>query len=379
MSTPALLWGSLGPDSHAIDVGLEQATGKTQSLVHHAQPWAYAGAAQPFPAAMLQPAYDRGSLVMLDWASWDLKNQSDPAYSLDTITSGAHDAYLHAWAQAAATWRHPFMLRFDAEMNGDWRPYGNQPAKFVAAWRYLHSLFAAAGATNVTWCWCPNACAPAGTQWPTSVDKLAAYYPGDEVVDWTGFDTYNWSIGQAAPWMTFSQTMSGYPDWLGDTYGTILKIAPSKPMVLSEWAAWDGPLKAAWMLDALASIPVHYPQVAAISYFNWASGGSLWPLSGDALAAFSVAVQSPVWLTAGAWTPPDGIPFGAPPLVVDPQRPGLAQELAAAQTQVDFNTKTIALIQQQRTALSQALTDAIAQRDGLIGHLQALFKAANAA
>ncbi|MBA3865307.1 MAG: hypothetical protein H0X42_02995 [Solirubrobacterales bacterium] len=41
-------------------------------------------------------------------------------------------------------------------MNGDWFPWsesanGNQPGEYVAAWRHVHEIFSAAGATDATW------------------------------------------------------------------------------------------------------------------------------------------------------------------------------------------------------------------------------------
>jgi hypothetical protein len=320
LTTPSILWGSLGPDSHAIDTALEQAVGKTQSLVHLAQAWAYGRAADgtpnyaPFPAAMLQPSYARGSLVLLDWASWDITKKDDPAFGLDAIVAGQHDPFIHTWAAAAASFARPLMLRFDWEFNGGWFPYGAQPAKFVATWKKVRAIFAAEGATNVSWLWCANVCAPAGAPYSSATDKLAAYYPGDDQVDWTGLDTYNWSTGNAGPWMTFGQTMNGYPGWLGATYDTLAKLAPSKPIAIGEFGCWDDPRKPMWLVDALGRIPTDFPLVRAISYFNWPADGATWPLSGDALSAFKAAIASPVYLPAATFTPADRLPFGAPPL-----------------------------------------------------------------
>ena len=46
-------------------------------------------------------------------------------------------------------------------MNGNWFAWmegvnGNQPGEYVAAWRHVHDIFTAVGATNVSWVWCPN-------------------------------------------------------------------------------------------------------------------------------------------------------------------------------------------------------------------------------
>ena len=64
-------------------------------------------------------------------------------------------------------------------MNGSWFAWGSaQPASdYVAAWRRSHDVANAAGATNITWVWCPNI-DPADALTPC--ERL---YPGDANVD----------------------------------------------------------------------------------------------------------------------------------------------------------------------------------------------------
>ena len=78
------------------------------------------------------------------------------------MIAGTYDAYIREFAEGARDWGHPFFLRFNWEMNGDWFPWaervnGNQPGEYVAAWRHVHDIFTAVGATNATWVWCPYA------------------------------------------------------------------------------------------------------------------------------------------------------------------------------------------------------------------------------
>ena len=68
---------------------------------------------------------------------------------------------------------------------------GNKPGEYVAAWRHVHDIFAAAGATNATWVWCPYADV---TPQPA---PSPSYYPGDAYVDWTCLDGYNWANNRA--------------------------------------------------------------------------------------------------------------------------------------------------------------------------------------
>ncbi len=114
-------------------------------------------------------------------------------------------------------------------MNGGWFPWsegvnGNKSGEFVTAWRHVHDIFTSVGATNVTWVWCPNID-------PTNdFQNLESLYPGDEYVDWTGLDGYNWGTNPAKPdrWRSFDQLYKS-------TYDTIVKaVAPSKPLMISE-------------------------------------------------------------------------------------------------------------------------------------------------
>lgn len=358
-ATPAILWGSLGPDSHSPDPALP-----TQSLVHLAQPWATAAGYQPFPAAMLQPVWDKNQIVLLDWISWNLSNRADATYALTTIVAGQHDAYLHQWAKAAAAAKRSFLVRFNPEFNLPGSIYGDRPALLTSAWKYVVNLFRADDATNVSWHWCPNVCAPAGSgaKQSTAPELLQQYYPGDAYVDWTGFDCYN-ARQPGNPWMTFSQLMDGFAGWLGPTYATIAAIAPTKPMLLGEIACWDDARKPAWILDMLATIASgKYPLLRGFSWFDWNGGtSSAWPLTGDALAAFQLGVSSPVYLPAGVWTPPDSQPLPAPPYAAQTLPIGYADLLATAGTMHTADTASILALINELSA-AQAAAGQVAQQ-----------------
>ena len=104
-----------------------------------------------------------------------------PPLPLGLIWCTAHEnARIRAPAAAAA-------ISFGHEMNGYWYPWGftgTTAAQFVAAWRRIHGLFAAAGASNVIWVWNPNVISAEPQL------ELSAYYPGDEYVDWVGVTGY---------------------------------------------------------------------------------------------------------------------------------------------------------------------------------------------
>ena len=57
------------------------------------------------------------------------------------------------------------------------------PANYIAAWKHIRAIFAEVGVHNAAWVWCPTAI---GFQ----LGRAAAYYPGDDQVDWTCVDAY---------------------------------------------------------------------------------------------------------------------------------------------------------------------------------------------
>jgi hypothetical protein len=175
-------------------------------------------------------AQDQGVLSVVDMATGSVP--------LRSIANGAKDGVLQEWATQAAAWGQPFLLRFDWEMNGAWYPWStraevgaNTDADFVAAWRHVHQIFVNAGATNVSWVWCPNI-AP-----EKSRAAWARLYPGNNYVDWTCLDGYNWDT----PWRSFTKIY-------GTSYKRITRMAPTKPMMIGEIASTEhGGSKANWI------------------------------------------------------------------------------------------------------------------------------------
>lgn len=389
-ATPAVLWGAFtansGPEA------FEQLVGRKMSLYQTMAMWAQGYLPDGSPKylrtgwpALWQKQWDAGRLVLHTWGSYDSGNRTDPAFALSAIAGGSQDAFLHGYARDVAAWKHPLFIRFNGEMNGSWEPYFDTPANFVACWRHVVDVFRAEGATNVTWVWCPNVSAPLGARYDTAVDRLPLWYPGDDYVDWTGFDTYNWSVANGGPWMTFEQTMLGYANWYGNTYDAIVKLAPTKPMMLGEFACnTAGGNKAAWIGDALAKIPTRFPQVRAISWFNAADAVSpvAWPLapSDGTAAAFREGISDFPYVQGGTLALPDDLVPIAPYTVnAQPERshPDVRWEqhvaaLDAAARVVDEATQAVAAAQAGRDQLAQQL--ATAQQDAADAH--ALLQAA---
>lgn len=321
---PTIYWGALlssyPPDLATIGA-LDQSVGKGASIVQWGEPWFRHGAYQGFQVDEFEAIRKDGHIPLLDWGSWDpCCGPYQSIFELHSIASGLHDAYLTNWARAAKAWGHPFFLRFDPEMNGKWSTWSeqvnnNDPGDFVLAWRHVVSLFRAVGATNVTWVWCPNI----SGQYSSPLEGL---YPGDDYVDWTCMDGYNWGTTRSNEWQTFTQVFGG-SDYNGNqnTYQQLLDLAPSKPIMIGETAsAESGGDKAAWIDSTFnAELVNTFPQVRAILWFDWdANDPELeWSIdsSPEALAAFAAGVSSPTYasndyanIAISPIRPPDALP-----------------------------------------------------------------------
>jgi glycosyl hydrolase family 26 len=323
---PSVYWGAYiehwPGDASALD-DFDQITGKSPSIVAWGAPWWHGIRYVDFQSQAFDTVRSRGAIPMLSWGSWDYCCDADqPRFSLDSIIRGDHDLFLTNWARAARAWGHPFFLDFDSEMNGWWWPWseqanGNTPGEFVAAWQHVVDLFRRVGATNVTWVWCPNIVEPLATP----LDDL---YPGDDYVDWTCMNGYNWGSVRGK-WQEPDQVFgaSAYRGesaaFNSDTYALLRKIAPTKPIMIGETAAPEtGGSKAQWITRAYTqALPQYFPAIRAVVWFGWFDKGLDvdWSVatSDDAAAAFAGAISLPRYasndyagLTAAPISPPDG-------------------------------------------------------------------------
>jgi hypothetical protein len=323
LAAPAdqILWGAyvnaMPSDSGKIDQ-FEADAGKRAAILHWGQPWFHDGSYQAFQTSYFQAARERGSIPMVNWGSWDYCcGPNQPRFTLASIAQGAHDSYIHAWASAARAWGHPFFLRFDHEMNGWWQfPWaeqtnGNKPGDYVAAWRHVHDVFSQEGASNATWVWCPNI----SSAKTTPLDEL---YPGDNYVDWTCMDGYNFGSDNGNQWQSFSQIFAGsaFND-NHNTYDELLNVAPDKPIMIGETAtSRDGGDPAAWVSDALGTqLPQTFPNIKALVWFNWNAGDPAlsWPIETTPAiqTAFAQGIASDHY-AANNFGGIDGGPIGSP-------------------------------------------------------------------
>lgn len=260
ISTSPLRFGVGTPGGPLASAELDEVgslTGEAPSVV-----LSYKDFNQTPPITELDAVRNRGAETLLTWEPWAWGGGTNqPAYALNRITAGDFDPYLRQWGTALAAWGHPVMLRFGHEMNGTWYPWaeginGNGSGDYAAAWRHVHDVVAATGASNVSWVWNPNVPYFGST-------PLDGLYPGAGYVDAVALDGYNWGTstagsGWTSPSELFSRGLS-----------ELRRLAAGKPILIAETAsAEQGGSKADWN-QALISYLAAQPDVTAVVWFNF--------------------------------------------------------------------------------------------------------------
>lgn len=182
----------------------------------------------------------QGLTIMLSWASGDTRS----------ITSGRHDDLIRAQAKRVRKARVPVLLRFRWEMDRpNLRATMWSPEDFTAAWRYVRRIFDEERVRNASWVWCPTAEGFARGEAP-------AFYPGDDVVDWTCLDVYAGS--ELRP---IGELMAPFLRWAAGR---------DKPIIVAEFGvarAWGSQVRAEWLRDAARTFKAN-PQIKAVCYFE---------------------------------------------------------------------------------------------------------------
>jgi hypothetical protein len=259
VSTAALRFGAATPGGPLASAELDevsQLAGESPSIVLF-----YKDFLQAPPITEMNAVRARGAVPLVTWEPWAWGGGLEqPAYSLDRIAAGDFDAHIAQWGQALASWGQPVQLRFAHEMNGNWYPWaegvnGNQSGDYVQAWRHVHDVVAAAGASNVSWVWSPN------VPYFGSTD-LAGMFPGASYVDVVALDGYNW--GTSASWSGWISPQ----DLFAPGIAQLRALAPGVPILIAETASSEaGGSKAAWNTDLVSYLGAQ-PDVMGFVWFH---------------------------------------------------------------------------------------------------------------
>jgi hypothetical protein len=280
-----------------------------------------------FPASEAKALWSRGIMPHYTWEPWDAALGATGAgqIKLQNIINGTWDSYIKARAAEFASADVPILLRWGHEFNGDWYPWGiannnNDPTSYVKAYRHVHDLVKAAGATKVQWVWAFNNGSSPDEAW----NDPARAYPGSAYVDWVGVDGYNW--GNKPSWDPTVNHWANYSTLFSSAYRNARSIAPDKPVMLAEFASSaDGGDKAAWFADMDAQLRSGaYPDLKLLTYFDqdkeerW-SGGS----STASLTAFKSWLKQPYMNGKGADLAQVAAQYAGP---VSPPSSGVGQQ-----------------------------------------------------
>jgi len=273
-------WRAWQPSDLETVNSFERAIRKHVSVIMWYADWAHSN----ISVSQLNAVERRGSIPEITWEPWDslARLHRQPQYRLRSIISGKFDPYIRSSARAIARFRGPVRIRFAQEMNGNWYPWserwnGNRLHDFVRAWRHVHDIFQAAGATNVDWVWSPAA-----------ISIPREEYPGDAYVSMVSLSVFNGGVQlRYNHWRPFDTVVSR-------ALARLHAIAPGKPIELSEiGCAPGGGDKSAWIARMFSALKRH-PAIKSIVWYDIVKGSD-WRVesSRESAAAFAAGVAGP--------------------------------------------------------------------------------------
>jgi beta-mannanase len=223
--------------------------------------------------------------------TWIANNGSEPVIQWNDsytpgINKGKKDAAIATVANNLKAYGKPVMLEFAPGMDDPAQAATQVDANtFKAAWTRVHGIFAAQGASNVSWVFCPT-----NAGWNNGT--AANWYPGAANVDWT--------CAQGAPQSSATPFAS--------TYAAFDQAAPAlgKPMMIAGFGNNDSDqsAKAQWITDAYNALAGSMSNVSAV--VEDGIGADAMTSSPQTESAWAAAVSQPALYTAPSVTLPTG-------------------------------------------------------------------------
>ena len=225
-----------------------------------------------WPNSRTQALSDDGRLLFVNW-----KSPSGNPRDWAAIADGRYDADIEKAAAQVRDFGEPLFMTFFHEPEDNIRDVaaGNAATEqryiddYSAAFRHIHDEFDAAGADNVVWVWDMQGFLPNWERY-----YINGLYPGDDVVDWIGYNPYNWHECQPnARWRSFTEVASSFYDWLDE--GGPNRPSVDKPVMLGEFGSEENQgaptsdqTKAEWLREAGQVLPDRFPRLKAAFYFD---------------------------------------------------------------------------------------------------------------
>ncbi|MCX7011193.1 MAG: glycosyl hydrolase, partial [Candidatus Sumerlaeota bacterium] len=292
--------------------GFQDAVGKKVAAMHwfssalnkQGKPSDWAAQQRPF----LARCKERGCLPCINYG---FKSDEGVFAGFDRYTSGGMDKQLEGMANLFLEYQDPILLVINHEMNGNWYPWSaeqkhsNEEAAladkndatshsspeavfkgYIESWRYIHKFLRDRGCKNVAFCFVPGASAYVNTE--RNPYHFPKYYPGDEYVDWLGFDTYN----------------NTPPADLERLTVELEQLAKSRPLMVKEWGTCatrakqylggkdNYPGDGAWM-NAFFDLLERHPSIKMENYFHRGKDYKITRPGGEeALNAYKQRIQN---------------------------------------------------------------------------------------
>ena len=221
----------------------------------------------PFPDSFHTMVRDSGRTMILSVKSRRVSGQTVLWQSIiDAQPGSALYADVERWADRVRNYGVPMYFTFNHEPESKASSTMGEAPQFIAAWRKIHDIFVARGATNAKFMWITTDYAFMVTA--SARNYGPKWYPGDDYVDSMGIDAYNWftcRTGIDTPWWSLETIIRPFRD-----FGT---LHPDKELWLTEWASTEDPAnpnrKAQWYAAAQALFKrSDYAQFVGISYFD---------------------------------------------------------------------------------------------------------------
>ncbi|WP_067496169.1 glycoside hydrolase family 26 protein [Actinoplanes sp. TFC3] len=162
-----------------------------------------------------------------------------------------------------------FTVHHEAEDNVREKKGSGYTAKdYAAMYRYVVKRLRAHGVDNLVSVLVHMAYVPY-----TSQKWFSDMYPGDDVVDWIGFDSYAYSdpgYGNGDFAELMNRQSSARPAWPG-FYNWAVRAHPSKPLMVAEWGVWSSkknPGHKAEFYREVGRQIARFPKIRALIHFD---------------------------------------------------------------------------------------------------------------
>ncbi|PIU30937.1 MAG: beta-mannanase [Syntrophobacteraceae bacterium CG07_land_8_20_14_0_80_61_8] len=291
----------------------EKLVGRHQAIVASSSFWGE----QNFPRKSMEIISRHGSVPLLYWSPWDrpyVQGRGPDRFSLKAILAGRWDAYIDQWADQARQYGKPILVAWGLEMNGTWFPWSGHfygggrrldheapklyegPELYKKAFRYVVQRVRARGADRLLFGYHANNMSIPYERW----NRIWAYYPGSDVVDWLGLSVYGKQFNDGERWGTFHGVMDA-------AYRDLCRLDPDKPVILAEWGVGEFPKagnKPQWLRDAFTAFADQYPRIKGAVYWHerWQNEDDTYSnlrvnSSPESLQVFREGLAHPYWVT----------------------------------------------------------------------------------